>query len=193
MLDVSVRAGILGQLGGEPAAVTSIGYDPHRPDWIYAVVLGKGLFRSQDRGATFAALPVKAVPPTDAKKNEPNYVDTNVFGANALPVSIAFDALQTGVIYVGTEKEGLWRTGDGGDAWEQLNVLASSKQYPIRAVAVNPFDSNEIMYSGAQAVYKSLNRGVEWSTYQLNTASVVGSILYDPTNRNVIYLGFRSF
>ncbi len=187
-----------GNVPSLPAAVTSINYDPHRPDWVYAIISGKGLYRSQDRGATFAQLSVKTPPPANvkARKNDPNYAnyaDLNVFAPSAMPVSLAFDPLQTGVLYVGTEKEGVWHTGDGGETWDQLNILASSKQYAVRAVAVSPFDSNEIMYSGAQAVYKSVNRGVEWSTYQLNTASVVGSILYDSTAKGVIYLGFRSF
>jgi len=175
--------------------ILQIAFDPFHADWVDAVV-GKKLFQSKDNGQTFAEVPVR-VPVVQPKKqrsqkNVPQFTNT-LINTGASVATFAFDPVTSGVMYVGTENAGVWKTTDAGGSWESLNVLESSKQYPIRAVAVNPFDAREVLYSGAQAIYKSTDGGKNWSTYQLNTKNTIGPVAYDSRERGVVYLGFRSF
>ena len=98
----------------------------------------------------------------------------------------------SGALYVGTDK-GLFKSADYGITFEEIDILASSKNFPIRAIAVNPFNSNEIIYSAAQAIYKSSDGGEEWSTYQLNTTKSVSDIKFNMSSSNIVFAGFRSF
>lgn len=97
-----------------------------------------------------------------------------------------------GALYIGTNK-GMFRSFDGGENLEEVNVIASSKEFPIRSIAINPNNSQEIIYSAAQAVYKSENGGKNWSTFQLNTGKLISEILYNPKDVSIIYAGLREF
>lgn len=96
-----------------------------------------------------------------------------------------------GTIYVGTGNGIFRRNGDG--SWNSLNIIESSKAFPIRSITVNPRNSREIMYSSAKAIYKSIDGGVKWSTFQLDTNKDISIIRYDASNPARIYAGLRAF
>lgn len=106
--------------------------------------------------------------------------------------SLEVDPNIEGTIYVGTEK-GLFVSNDYGSSFNEVNIIASSKNFPIRAIAVNPFNSEEIIYSAAQAMYKSSDGGNEWSTTQLENSSTISNIEFNKNNPSTIFAGFRSF
>lgn len=106
--------------------------------------------------------------------------------------SIAVVNNDMGGLYIGTNN-GMFRSFDGGETLEEVNVIASSKEFPIRSIAINPNNSQEIIYSAAQAVYKSENGGKNWSTFQLNTGKLISEILYNPKDVSIIYAGLREF
>ena len=106
--------------------------------------------------------------------------------------SIAVNDNDAGGLYIGTDN-GLFRSFDAGETLEEVNVIASSKEFPIRSIAVNPKNSQEIIYSAAQAIYKSTNGGKNWSTYQLNTGKLISEILFNPSDVNMVYAGLRDF
>lgn len=106
--------------------------------------------------------------------------------------SIAVNDNDAGGLYIGTDS-GMFRSFDAGETLEEINVIGSSKEFPIRSIAINPSNSQEIFYSAAQAIYRSTNGGKNWSTYQLNTGKLISEILFDPSDVNVIYAGLRDF
>ena len=105
--------------------------------------------------------------------------------------TIMADPSSSGVIYVGTDKGIFYRTADG--KWNALKIIESSKAFPIRAIAVNPQNSKEIIYSSAKAIYKSTDGGLKWATFQLDTTKEISVLRYDSTNTSIIYAGLRSF
>lgn len=176
-----------------PDAVLQLAFDPLHSEWIYALTQNK-LLQSKDMGVTFSEIVIKPRPTmTDDAATAANQAVTSQLNGGIIGAQFALDPSASGVLYVGTQKSGVWKSADAGLTWDALNVLNSSKKYPIRAIAINPFNSQELIYSSAQAVYKSTDGGADWSTYQLNTGNTIGSIVYDPSQRGVLYLGFRSF
>ena len=81
----------------------------------------------------------------------------------------------------------------GGDSWNAMNLIESSKAFAIRSIAINPKNSKEIMYSSAKALYKSTDSGVRWATFQLDTAKEISVLKYDVADPVKIYAGLRSF
>jgi len=174
-------------------AVLQLAFDPGHSGWIYALTQTK-LLQSKDMGKTFAEIIIKPRPTvTDNTATAANQAVTNQLNGGIIGAQFVLDPMASGVLYVGTQKSGVWKSTDSGVTWDSLNVLNSSKKYPIRAIAISPFNSQELIYSSAQAVYKSTDGGADWSTYQLNTGNTIGSIVYDPSQRGVLYLGLRSF
>jgi photosystem II stability/assembly factor-like uncharacterized protein len=97
-----------------------------------------------------------------------------------------------GVVYLGMSN-GILRGTNGGNNWESLNLIESSKKFPVRAIAINPKNSKEIIYAAGNALYKSTDNGAHWTTFQLNATKGVSVIKYDPIDPNKIYAGFRKF
>lgn len=110
------------------------------------------------------------------------------FGVNVY--SLAIDPASKGAFYLGLGN-GVVRGTAFGDKFEQLNVLESSKRFPVKSLAVNPQNSRELIYSTAGAIYRSVDRGEKWSVQQLSASSFVQQIRYNQSNPQVIYLGLR--
>ena len=104
--------------------------------------------------------------------------------------SIKADPRNSGVLYVGTDS-GMLKGSDFGNKWEEINILESSRKFPIRAIAINPQNSSEIIYSNSGVIYRSEDGGTNWVTFQLNSENSVQILEYDPLNPNNIYAGLR--
>ncbi len=106
--------------------------------------------------------------------------------------TMARDPRQVNVFYAGAQN-GLFRTVDYGKTWQEIDIIESSKKFPIRAIAVNPLSSNEIVYASGGAFYKSIDGGVKWSTAELKIGRGVSKIFYDPSNPSTIFFTLRKF
>jgi len=157
-----------------PGAVTGIEFDYSNNEVVYFAVFNKGILRTKDGG-----------------KNLENLAENfKKAGARSDVFSIAVDPNNSGTLYAGL-KGGIIKSADFGDNWEEVNVLESSKKFPVRAIAVNPKNSRQIIYSAAQAVYNSTDSGEQWSTFQLETKGVIGIIKFNPLNPDILYAGVR--
>jgi photosystem II stability/assembly factor-like uncharacterized protein len=160
--------------------IRNIVFDAHQGNLIYMLVDGKGVFVSD--GDKIITEPSSAIA-----------AGTIVNGATASAtgiVSLALDANRGGVLYAGASK-GLFRSSDFGKTWESLNIIESSKKFPIVAVAVNPKNSDEITYVSALTLYKSTDRGVSWSTQPIVSDKSANLLRYDSYNPAILYIGFK--
>lgn len=88
-------------------------------------------------------------------------------------------------------RAGLFRSKDAGDTWETLKTLGDSNTFPVKALAINQFNSDEMIYGAAQATYKSIDGGVNWTPFQLATKNTVSILKYSPIEMNVVFMGLR--
>lgn len=83
------------------------------------------------------------------------------------------------------------KTEDGGETWEKINTPTPSKTAvgtipQIKQIGI----INSIIYYGAgNVLYKSDNRGVSWSSYDIPIKGDVRYTVSDYTNQDVIYVG----
>ncbi len=109
------------------------------------------------------------------------------------PVSLHADPHTPNILYAGTSSEGLLRSSDFGVTWNPVQIIESAKRYPIRAVAVSPDNSNEIVLSSGSVFYRSTDGGQHWSVTELGIDRGVSLILYEPGNSAILYFGLRKF
>lgn len=104
-------------------------------------------------------------------------------------------------VFVGTIGEGLWRSYDRGDSWARTRV-GESLENDIRAIAVNPVDSQTIFAGTNEGCFRSDDGGDNWKRLGLDSAMndmVIWSILILPERANIVFAGtspadvFRSF
>jgi photosystem II stability/assembly factor-like uncharacterized protein len=157
--------------------VFKIAIDSVNPGLAYFAVSQSGLLRTRDGGKNFENL---------GEKNIFNNGQQQ-FGS---PTAITTDPNKANWIYAGTTK-GLFRSKNSGDDWEAVKVLSDPQENAIRGIAINPINSDEIIYGAAQAFYKSVDGGQSWATTQFNGVRTIETVAYDRQNPGIIYAGMN--
>ncbi|OGI14094.1 MAG: hypothetical protein A3E38_02090 [Candidatus Moranbacteria bacterium RIFCSPHIGHO2_12_FULL_54_9] len=207
---------------GKGTVITTIGSNPDTPNVLYAGTSAGVVIKSVDSGDSWKNISIAKGPVTGVffDSGAPNLVRLFIFGqgmavsndggqgwddytsqklagfgTSASPKSITAviaDPVYPGLLYAGAQN-GLFRSRDGGKAWEAINIIESSRKFPIRAIAINPHSSEEIAYAAGAAFYKSSDGGVNWATTQLEINRGISFIHYDPSDPARIYFTLRKF
>jgi photosystem II stability/assembly factor-like uncharacterized protein len=123
--------GPLDQSAASVQALTTVGHDT-----LYAGSFGHGIFRSQDRGATWARA-----------------------GAGVTdPFILSLATGPDGTLYAGTFRGGVFRSRDEGKTWQPIN--GGLKRFEVKALLV----AGEEIYAGTgDGVYRLNAAGDRWS------------------------------
>ena len=123
--------------------------------------------------------------------------------------SLAVDPSDPNTVYVGTERNGIVKTTDGGVTWERLRngIRHFSSGYPeVWDIAVSPANSSLVIaatldspgpisgdyHSSVGGVYRSTDGGQSWTRSNcglVNSRAV--SVLFDPNDPAVVILGIE--
>ena len=154
-----------GPFGGH---VSAIAIDPVHPDIIYAGT-GGGVYRSDDAGAHWRL----------ASEDFTDWVQ-----------ALAIDPDRPNEIYAGTYVDGVFKSEDAGQTWQQLDTGEHTSP-TIKSLAIIPpaaSDGPTVVYVGtASSLLRSLNRGVTWQ--RLGDFNFVNTIAIHPRQWWVLYLG----
>jgi len=153
----------------EPDAVQVLGIDPFDPAVIYAGGGSIPVYRSPDAASTWA-------PDSSGFPDLPFVVVVSAFGvAPSGPTTL----------YAGTFDQGMYVSGDSGAHWVAANAGITGE---IRCLAVDP-RSSAVAYTGTQdGLYKTSNRGAQWSSIGFRDAAI-NAIAIDPFSPDTVYLG----
>lgn len=200
----------LGPYGGTVSSLTS---DPRDPRVLYANLECK-LFRSADGGATWKRLALPCVSSNvAAAPTRPTtlYVTSSVDGrlwksldggehwapgaatlwSYGVPQVLAVDPSQPSHLYLGTWKNGVWKSTDRGASWTAVNRgLPARAQSTVVALAVHPRTPGTV-YAGTpgNGVFKTTNGGASWqpSSQGLPHAATVSAVAVAPSDPRVVY------
>lgn len=175
-------------------AVSSIIVDSAHRDTVYFLLFEGNLAVSRDSGKTVVVQTSSSLP-----TNLPTTLGTTTQQSgisqqdNKIPVKI-YSITQDrygGTLVVGAD-DGVYRVSNFAQRWERLNVIGSSAQYPARAVAVSPHNSNEIVYAVARAIYRTVDGGATWSVTRLEANAGASAISFDRVNPSMLFVGLRT-
>jgi hypothetical protein len=161
---------------GLDAPVGLLVIDPRRPATLYAasrVVLdaasavptSRGLFKSTDRGATWA--PINT-------------------GLSDLAVqALAIDPVHDSTLYAGTANGLVWKTIDGGGHWTFSGVGLPTFAAEVAALAIDPVTPSTVYATEGAGVFKSTDGGATWSHAGLSIPA--GPLVIDPRAPTTLY------
>jgi len=122
-------------------------------------------------------------------------------------LAVVADQVNTGTIYAGTGKQGLWKSVDCGSTWRKANtgrngdLLDSGMQWELQ---IDPTDPN-VLYAGSlygkdNSLFKSTDAGTSWNSVFPAGSEVANTVEYnffqemsmDPTNSRHIVVSFHA-
>ena len=210
------KSHIIAQAG---KAVTAVEIDSIFSNIVYIGTGQNGFIKSEDKGETWVALywfniEIKDIL-IDFKNNKGIIVRTannifksvnggkeweslaaNIIGSSGVTVnfaaisSITMDRHNPLVIYINYLNL-ILKTEDGGETWEKLNTITPSKTAvgTIPQIKQIGIINNIVYYGAGNVLYKSDNRGVSWSSYNIPIKGDVRYTVSDYINQDVIYVG----
>ncbi len=182
--------------------VTDIVFDAVKPFSLYALSFNKTLTYSPDGGKTWVdweKVKQEEIQKRNASSKNgkapavPTPEEQAAELAKQMPSALlaaVSDRKVSGRVYV-SKLGGLYRSNDFGKHWEKLNIIESAEKFPIRSLAINPSDSNELVFAAGSAFYKTKNGGSTWAVVDLFVDRGVSVLAYDPSNPLLIYMGLR--
>jgi len=147
--------------------------NPKNTNIIY-LALGNSFWRSADKGKSWEDL-------------------SNNFRESSLPAGqIVKDLeflpeLEDG--FVLASRYGLIRSEDGGKTLQAYVLLQQPGKGNIVDLAINPQNSDEMYYATFNGLYKTTDGGDSWITLEAPSSRQMKSLVLDPQNPNVLYLG----
>lgn len=99
------------------------------------------------------------------------------------------DPSKSGNVYL-AGSGGIALSSDAGETWQGILTLNNPEDFPIKALAINPKNSKEMIYAMAMATYKSVDGGENWMTSQFNSKMSINILKYDPTGSGELFVGF---
>lgn len=151
------------------SAVEKLAIHPANPEIMYVGLSGRGLAQSTDKGKNWKFF----------TENFASFAGTSEFRD--------FVLIPTGLIYA--SRYGLLRSLNQGKDWVNLPLISDKNDSNIYSLAVNPKNPLEIFYGTRFTFYRSLDGGFNWIPRSLPTTRASLSILVNPDNQDMIYLG----
>jgi len=167
----------------EYGIVTDIVFDAKIHDSVSFLSFQNKMYHSSDGGNTWIDWSkVKQ----DQKSANPPSVDPGQI------LSLVADPSRSGVLYAGTSSSGVFRSQDDGKDWTKLNIIESAEKFPIRSIAVDPKNSDHIVFVAGKGFYRSLDSGATWSVTALNSDRSASVVAYDPFDSQFLFIGIRN-
>ena len=159
-----------GASGLSSSVVNGFGLDPVNANKLYAATT-TGVFKSTDSGSNWN-LTGTARPST----------------APTSPSVIVVDSSNPNVIYAGGIPEGVHKSIDGGNLYDEKNNGLSAL---VNSLAIDPNAPTTLYAATLEGVYKTTNGGDTWQEMNngLGQFTAVNEIVIDPTSTTVVYIG----
>ena len=142
---------------------------------LYAGVEPAGLFRSDDRGETWAHVA--------GLREHPSRPDWQPGAGGLILHSIALDRGDPDHLWVGISSVGTFETTDGGKTWQTRNNGVRADFYPgpppdfgqcVHKLLVDPTDPKRLIQQNHCGVYRSDDSGASWTEITNNLPSDFG-------------------
>lgn len=154
--------------------ISDIVINPKDTRQIYVSTFKEGIYKTSDKGLTWQSFEEPLEDFKQADKVE----------------ELVIDPQNPNIIYSGSEY-GLLRSENGGQTWEEIKIIMPSKSVPILSLAVNPQNPNHLYYGAGSILYRSLDRGVNWTVHEFSSDKNIRTIVVDPKDSNLIYVGMH--
>lgn len=176
------------------------GDEPIKASWslavangsLYAGVQPAGLFRSDDRGATWRQI--------SGLRDHPTRPEWQPGGAGLILHTMAIDPADRDRMWVGISAAGVFHTADGGKTWETRNkgtradFMPEDQRYPefgqcVHSIAMAAGNADRLYQQNHCGMYRSDDGGKSWQSIEKGLPSSFGfPSAAHPRDRDTLFL-----
>lgn len=102
---------------------------------------------------------------------------------------ILVDPQNPDIVYIGTYKNGIWKTTNGGNLWV-CKTIGLGGITDVRSLAMNPLD-NKVVFAGTRdnGIWKSEDGGANWEniSFGMPSNAAILSIVFYPPNPQTVF------
>lgn len=189
--------------------------DPNHDSLVFATAAGNRFLRSTDHGATWSYVTTpcylywgaldRAIPGrvyvcgyNSTTPRYPSFSRSDDYGQTWSPMTIIDSTVEnqyayvvegdSGLVYVGANSGGLFRSFDGGETWEIANAGITPTTALIKAFRFDPEDKNIALAAASGGIFRTTNAGDTW----VKTGSVMAYYMgFSPANPDLGYAGYN--
>src|SRR5579862_7182673 len=178
-----------------PCRVMRLDVDPARPDDVYACIEANGAMRSRDRGESWEDCTPGLLPFAEQEKYKSRIVSQTEIEGMLDGHALACSAAAPGTVFL-ANRMGLFRSGDRGQHWEDMEIGKFSPLTYGRDIRTSPLDP-KIMYAALSpaarstdgSVYRSNDVGRTWTRFDhgVKAEATMMGVIPHPTDPNQVY------
>jgi len=180
----------------DDALVTALAFDPADPNVILAGTQPAALFRSEDAGRSWKQLDVPMSPYVtsgfyagDNASDTTSKDRTNDVKHWTRVTQIAFDSENARVVLAGVEIDGLWRSTDGGRAWQRVRDGLITDDIHGFGIVHDASGGRKIFATTNNGLHVSTDAGVSWTMEPIESQwQYVRSIVQRPDRAGPVFL-----
>jgi photosystem II stability/assembly factor-like uncharacterized protein len=152
--------------------VQTLAIDPQNPNIIYGSLTE--VFKSIDSGASWT---------------EVGSSSSGILPESSLPV-LAIDPINSNIVYAAGRAQNVdvvYKSTDAGGSW---NASFFASGGVVRSLVIDPENTNIVYVGFARGLFKSLNGGTSWTTFDSGLPRfAVDALVLDPHNPGTLYAG----
>jgi len=155
-------------------AISDIAINPYDTRIVYVSTFKKGIYKTSDKGENWESFKKKLKEFRQSQKVE----------------RLVLDPQRPDIIYAGSAY-GLLVSKDGGENWQEVEIIMPPKTVPVLSLAIDPLNTDHLYYGAGPVLYRSLDQGKNWTVHELSSKRSVKAIAIDPKNPNLVYAGMH--
>ena len=153
--------------------ISSLAFDPRDSRILYVGTQGDGIWKTTDAGLTWSQI---------KKQFGDDFRDARRV------IQVIPDPVEASLIYL-VSRYGIMKSADGGETWVALNLTSPPGTIKINALAIDPKNDKNIVFTGVSTLQFTTDGGVSWTPKKLPTTQVGSALLIDPMTSDGLYLG----